>query len=57
MENSTEPERVTFVAEQADVERARALAALMNLSFDEYLRRALRIVNAETAAFLSTRRN
>jgi hypothetical protein len=53
MEESEEWERVTFIMARPDMVRAQGFAVALDLSIEEYLRRALRIANAETEAFLS----
>ena len=49
-------ETLRFEAQCEDVEHAHRLAASLDLDLEGYLRRALKIINAETEAFLSTRR-
>jgi hypothetical protein len=46
-------ETVIFIVARCEWIRAQGFAAALDLSVDEYLQRALRIVNAETEAFLS----
>jgi hypothetical protein len=53
LEITGENEAVTFIAARRDLRRAEEFAIALDLSMEEYLRRALRIVNAETEAYLS----